>query len=144
MRKRITNAQAVDLANSGKATYEDGSKPKALVTVEDSFNEAKSAIQSLSKQVNKDVSTGNEAILSACDVIIESMNLYHEAVVATLNNLPVPESFDMGAIDKINDRLITILQELVAEKPKKVWQFDVEKDWQGKTVTVTATEVTHK
>jgi len=143
MRKRITNARAVELAKEGKAAYKDGSKPKALVTVEDSFNEAKNAIQSLSKQVNKDVSTGNEAILSACDVIIESMNLYHEAVVATLNNLPVPESFDMSAIDKINDRLITILQELVAEKPKKVWQFDVEKDWQGKIETVTATEVTH-
>ena len=143
MRKRITNKQAVELANKGQATYNDGSKPKALVSVEDSFIEAKSAIQSLSKQVNKDVSSGNEAILSACDVIIESMNLYHEAVVATLGNLPVPESFDMSAIDKINDRLITILQELVVEKPKKVWQFDVEKDWQGKIETVTATEVTH-
>ena len=143
MRKRITNKQAVELANKGLATYQDGSKPKALVSVEDSFNEAKQAIQSLSKQVNKDVSTGNEAILSACDVIIESMNLYHEAVVATLGNLPVSESFDMSAIDKINDRLITILQELAIEKPAKVWQFDVEKDWQGKIETVTATEVKH-
>ena len=139
MRRRITNKQVVELGK--KAAYKDGSQPTA--TVQDSFNEAKSAIQSLSKQVNKDVSTGNEAILSACDVIIESMNLYHEAVVATLSNLPVPESFDMSAIDKINDRLITILQELVIEKPAKVWQFDVEKDWQGKIETVTATEVKH-
>ena len=143
MRKRITNKQAVELANKGLATYQDGSKPKALVSVEDSLIEAKSAIQSLSKQANKDVSTGNEAILSACDVIIESMNLYHDAVVTTINNIPSPESFDMSAIDKINDRLITILQELVVEKPAKVWQFDVEKDWQGDIEKVIATEVAH-
>jgi len=141
MRRRITNQQAVELGS--KATYKDGDKPKSLVTVEDSFKEAKNAIQNLTEQVNKDVSTGNEAILSACDVIIESMNLYHDAVITTLGNLPVPESFDMSAIDKINDRLITILQELLVEKPKKVWQFDVEKDWQGKIETVTATEITH-
>lgn len=143
MRKRITNAQATKLAEEGKAIYQDGSKPTLLTSVEDSFKEAKGAIQSLSEKVSADVSCGNEAILSACDVIIESMNLYHEAVMMTLGNMPVPESFDMTSIDKINDRLITILQEVVKDSEPKVWQFDVEKDWQGKIETVTAKEITH-
>ena len=70
------------------------------------------------------------------------MNLYHEAVMVTLGSLPTPEPFDMDEIDKINDRLITLLQETVA-KPAKKWKFDVEKDWQGKIEAVTAEEITH-
>lgn len=144
MRRRITNEQAVELAKKKAGRYREGGTPEPILSAQESFKEAKAAIQNLASQVSNNVATGDEAILNACDVIIESMNLYHEAVMITLAGLPQPESIDMSQIDQINDRLITILTELMTPKPPKEWDFKVEyEDYSDKMVGVKATEIKH-
>jgi len=144
MRKRISNKEAVDLAKKKTGRYVEGGTPEPILSAQESFKEAKAAIQNLANQVGKDVTTGDEAILSACDVIIESMNLYHEAVMITLSDLPQPKPVDLSQLDVIEGRLVTILQELMTPAPPKEWDFDIIREpYSDDMVRVKATEIKH-
>lgn len=127
MRKRITNAQAVELAKNGNATYKDGSKPKALVSSEDTVNQA---AQDLINKIELDITDSNAEILMACKSIAENLTQQSEP----------PELFDTKKLDLINDRIIAILQ--IISKPKE-WNFEIERDMMGDIENVNAKQVIH-
>lgn len=143
MRKRISNKEAAELADKGKAAYKKGGKPKAIKTVEDSFNEAQKSIEALVSQLGGDISDGNKTILNACSTILESMNLYHEAVLVSLADLPKPEKQDNRKMKHLDDRILAILRAVTEEKPAKEWEFNVVRDWKGSPDTITAKEIKH-
>jgi len=145
MRKSIKNKELVELAKKGKAKYSDGSVPKAIETVQDTYRKVQATMQDMSAKLSKEVDGGNAAVLSACDVIIESMKLYHEAVVTTLANQPAPAKpvqLDTKKLDSINDRLLAVLT-AVTDRPPKEWDFDVKYDWKGKFERIVAKEIKH-
>lgn len=145
MRKSVNNKEVVELAKKGKAKYEDGSTPEAIESVQDTYKKVQSTIQDMTNKLSKEVDGGNTAILGACDMIIESMKLYHEAVVTTLANQPAPEKpvqLDTKKLDSINDRILSVLT-LLHERPPKEWDFDVKYDWKGKFDRIVAKEIKH-
>jgi len=127
MRRRITNAKAVELAEKGLASYEDGSKPKILASEEDAI---KQPIQDLIEKIGLDIVDSNAEILMACKAITENMNQQNE----------LPEPFDTKKLDLINDKVITILQ--IISKPKE-WDFEIERDIMGDIESVNAKQVIH-
>jgi hypothetical protein len=134
--RRITNAKAVELGD--KASYKDGSKPKTLIKAEDSLKEVKNAIQKLTEQIGVDITSSNADTLRACDTIVESMDLYHKAIILSVQS--VSDSIDTQKLNIISGRIVTIMQML--SKPKE-WNFEIERDMMGEMTNVNAKEVTH-
>ena len=121
--RRVSNKKVVELASQGKASYEDGSKPKAIISVED----VAKSIQNLIAKADLDVTNSNNEVLLACNEIIEGLK-------------DKPEPFDNSKLDIINSRMVTIIQML--SKPKE-WDFEIERDMMGEITNVNAKQVMH-
>ena len=142
MRKSINNEDLVKLGK--KAKYKKtGKQPEILKPVEDSFKQIEEAIQSLTSKLGDDVSSGNKAIIKSCETIIDSMKLYHDAVILTLENLPKPEKADMSKVESMHNMMTAVLTEVMKERPAREWDFDIQYDWKGDFDKIIAKEVKH-
>lgn len=142
MPRIITNEKVVALAEAGKAVYQDGGKPKPIETCGDSFVAMKQAMTDLMGRLEKSdqcLEDGNTSILATCDIIIESMTLYHEAIMTAVARNPQADS---GKLDEINANLLALLKHEEEDKDKpKEWSFVVERDMMGEITSVNAKEV---
>jgi hypothetical protein len=136
----ISNAKSIELAEQGKAAYKDGATPARAKTIEELFDESKKAIQSLGDRIGQDVSGGNEAILTALDAVLESMRLYHEALIVSIDGIPRQESVDLSPLEAMNGRMDAIISTLARLAEPKEWDFKIERDWRGALESVKAVE----
>lgn len=140
MPRHINAKQAKSLVKSGKAAYDDGHEPEEESCCQDSFCNVMDGLKSLSEQMEQH--EGSASIIAICSEIVSSVNTYHLTVIEEMAKIEVNPVVDTSKLDAINDRLLTVIQELSMRKPKE-WNFEVERDMMGEITNVKATEDMH-